>query len=38
MVKFVWSENNEADISTNNLSVKLLDMLAKTVREENIFA
>jgi hypothetical protein len=38
-VKFVWSEKNEAElIWRSNISVKLLDVLAKNVWEGNIFA
>jgi hypothetical protein len=37
-VKFVRSENNEADINTKNVPVKLLIVLAKNAREGNLFA
>jgi hypothetical protein len=37
-VKFVRSENNEADINTKNVSVKLLNVLASNVREGNLHA
>jgi hypothetical protein len=37
-VKFVRSEKNEADINMKNVSVRLLQVLAKNVRKGNCFA
>ena len=37
-VKFVRSENNEADINTKNVTVKLLNVLASNVCEGNLHA
>jgi hypothetical protein len=37
-VKFVRSENNEADINTKNVPVKILNVLAENIREGNLNA